>query len=232
MTVARIAWLRDDPDQSLAALIARLPAAEQEELDSLRLPARQRGFVLSRTLLRHLLATHSGLPPEAMQFARAASGRLLLPGKGLWEISLSHGAGFVAAVVATAPCGVDIERPRATPVANLAQRYFAPAEAEWLRTRDPATAERDFFRLWTLKEACAKALGQGLADNMARLAFTLATTPPTLLDPGPGLQLWQAPVAEAWLAAAVHSAVPVDWQCTGLSLAALQERGAMNPDAR
>ncbi len=221
MTVARIAWLRDDQEQSLADLIARLPVAEQAEMDSLRLPARQRSFVLSRTLLRHLLATHSGLPPEAMQFARATSGRLLLAGNGPWEISLSHGAGLVAAMVANAPCGVDIERPRAARVARVAQRYFAPAEAEWLRTRDAATAERDFFRLWTLKEACAKALGQGLADNMARLAFTLGTTPPALLVADQGLQLWQAPVAEAWLAAAVRSAGPVDWECTAVPLTAL-----------
>lgn len=221
MTVARIAWLRDDPGQALTALTSRLPVAEQEEMARLRLPTRQRNFVLSRMLLRHLLATHAGLPPEALRFARAASGRLLLAGSGPWEISLSHGDGLVAAVVANAPCGVDIERPRATRVARVAQRYFAPAEAEWLRTRDSITAERDFFRLWTLKEACAKALGQGLADNMARLAFTLATTPPTLLAPGPALQLWQAPVAEAWLAAAVRSAGPVDWGCTELAPAAL-----------
>lgn len=221
MTVARIAWLRDDPGQSLVPFVARLPVAEREEMARLRLPSRQRSFVFSRLLLRHLLAAHSGIPPEARCFTRAASGRLLLAGSGLWEISLSHGGGLVAAMVASAPCGVDIERQRATRITRVAERYFAPAEAEWLRTRDNATAERDFFRLWTLKEACAKALGQGLADNMARLAFSLATLPPTLLAQDEGLQLWQAPLAEAWLAAAVHCAGPVDWACAELSLTAL-----------
>ncbi|MCC2638099.1 MAG: 4-phosphopantetheinyl transferase [Moraxellaceae bacterium] len=221
MTVARIAWLRDDPGQALPPFTARLPVMDREEMARLRLPSRQRSFVLSRLLLRHLLTTYAGIPPEAQCFTRAASGRLLLAGSGPWEISLSHGGGLVAVMVASAPCGVDIERQRATRITRVAERYFAPAEAEWLRTRDNATAERDFFRLWTLKEACVKALGQGLADNMARLAFTLATSPPTLLAPDHGLQVWQAPLAEAWLAAAVRSAGPVDWACTELSLAAL-----------
>lgn len=220
MTRVRLAWLRDDPACLLAPLAARLGPVEATELAQLALLARQRGYLLSRALLRRLIAGEDTLAPYA-RFARAASGRLLLTAPAGWHISLSHGAGLVAAALAAAPCGVDIERPRPAHVQRVAARYFAPAEQAWLQALPPVAAERDFFRLWTLKEAAAKALGEGLAHNMARLAFSVAAPAPAFLEAGLGLQVWQAPVADAWLAAAVRADGPVDWQCREVSLAEL-----------
>lgn len=220
MTLARLTWLRDEPGEALDALAARLDAAARAELARRHLPARQRGFLLSRALLT-LALEDAGLVAGACRLGRAASGRLRLEAPAGWHVSLSHGGDHVAVCVATAPCGVDIERPRPTPVLRLAQRYFSPAEAARLATLTPADAERDFFRLWTLKEAAAKALGQGLAHNMARLAFDLDREPPAALAAASGLVLWQAPAGNAWLAAALASPMPVAWQAREVTLATL-----------
>lgn len=214
MMRARLAWLRDEPGRDLAPLAARLGPGEAADLARLDRADLRRGFLLSRALLRKVLADVSGAAGQAPRFARAPSGRLLLEAPAGWHVSLSHTDGLVAVVAATAPCGVDIERVRDARVAAVAARYFAPEEAAQLAAVDAATARRDFFRLWTLKEAAVKALGEGLAGNMARLAFTLAPEGPRQAFAEPALALWQHPLAEAWLAAAVVTPTTVEW-CSG-----------------
>lgn len=228
MTTVRLAWLQDIAATPLTALESRLEEWEAAELARLALASRRRSYLLSRALLRHLADTEPALAGQSLRFARAASGRLLLAAPAGWHISLSHGPGLVAAALAPLPCGVDIERPRRVAFARVAARYFAPAEQAALATLSPADAERDFFRLWTLKEAAAKALGEGLAHNLARLAFSLAGPAPALLAPAAalpasvaGLQAWQAPVAGAWLAAVAQGAAPPRWHCRQVALADL-----------
>ena len=76
--------------------------------------------------------------------------------------------------------------------ADIAARFFAPAEAAHLMQLD-ADARRDrFFDLWTLKEALVKALGTGMAMSLNRLAFSVA---------GDGVVFLEAPAdvdAAAW----------------------------------
>lgn len=220
MISAHVTWLRDDPGQELAPLAARLDSASRADLAQRHLPDRQRGFLLSRALL-HLSLERAGVAAHELRFTRAESGRLLLAAPAGWYISLSHGGGHVAACVATAPCGVDIERPRPAAPLRLAQRYFSAAEASHLANLTPTDAERDFFRLWTLKEAGAKALGQGLAHNMARLVFDLKQDPPATLGAARPLAVWQAQVGAAWLAAAVAGPSPVTWFSEEVTLATL-----------
>ncbi len=60
--------------------------------------------------------------------------------------------------------GVDIERVRrASDLASLAQRFFAPQEAAALAGFSSPRHERAFFACWTRKEAFLKALGAGLS---------------------------------------------------------------------
>lgn len=210
MMRARLAWLKDEPGRDLDPLAARLGPGEAADLARLDRADLRRGFLLSRALLRLVLAdVASG---QAPRFARAPSGRLLLDAPAGWHVSLSHTDGLVAVVAATAPCGVDIERVREARVAAVAARYFAPEEAAQLAAVGAASARRDFFRLWTLKEAAVKALGEGLAGNMARLAFTLAPEGPRQTFAEPALALWQHAVADAWLAAAVVTPSTVEWR--------------------
>ncbi|KAF1685683.1 4-phosphopantetheinyl transferase [Pseudoxanthomonas broegbernensis] len=68
--------------------------------------------------------------------------------------------------------GVDLERLRPRPRAlELAERFFAPAEAERLQALAPERREPAFLRLWCAKEALLKAHGRGLAFGLHRLEF-------------------------------------------------------------
>lgn len=212
MIRAQLLWLADDPALALPALAAMLPPEEQAALTRFRLPARARGFALSRLLLRRTLADRLQRPPQDIRFRREASGRLVpLQDEG-WYFSLSHCDGLVALLVADAPCGVDAERPRPARTLAVAQRYFSKEEASMLAVLPLAERDTAFFRLWTLKEAAVKALGAGLADNMAQLAFDLAEEPPRLRTPLPLLQMEQVAAGPCWIAGAVAAAGPVCWE--------------------
>jgi 4'-phosphopantetheinyl transferase len=219
MSQASLVWLTDDGSVPLSALATHLPETEQRELDRLTHPDRARGFALSRLLLRRELALHTQCPESRISVERAANGRLVPAGKADWHFSLSHAPGLVAVLVADAPCGVDIEQRRHVQVLAIARRYFAAIEVEWLEQQDETERLPGFLRLWTLKEAAVKALGTGLANNMARLAFSLEGDAPRLATGEMALQLRQLDEDPVFVAAAVATAHPVDWQLRQLCLA-------------
>lgn len=219
MTRAEIVWLRDDSSRTRDDLAAGLTPDEQATLANLAHPERQRRFLLSRLLLRRLLSAH--LPADDIRFTRAASGRLLLAGESGWHVSLSHAGDGVAVIVSTQPCGIDIEVPRPVAMEKIAARHFAPAEADALAHCTNAERETLFFRLWTLKEASVKALGEGLANNMARLAFDVADGQPRLRETTVGLQLWQRHEAPFHIAAAIKTKHEVEWRVQQMTVAAL-----------
>jgi 4'-phosphopantetheinyl transferase len=216
-----LVWLADDGSVPLSALATRLPETERRELDHLTQPDRARGFALSRLLLRRELALHMQWPETTISFQRAANGRLVPAGETGWHFSLSHAPGLVAVLVSDAPCGVDIEQRRLVQVLAVARRYFAAAEVEWLEQLDEAERLPGFLRLWTLKEAAVKALGTGLANNMARLAFILEGDAPRLATGEMALQLRQLDEDPVFVGAAVATLHTVEWQSRQLCLAEL-----------
>ncbi len=214
---AHIVWLSDDGAVPTTDLLSVLEPADRQESIRYRDPARLRSFALSRRLLRQTLGNLLQTNKTGIRLARADSGRLQLASPDHLHISLSHAAGLVAVIVAPAPCGVDIERLRTVNADRIARRYFTTTEYDWLQ-QHPATRETDFFRFWTLKEACVKALGVGLAHHLATLAFDIANDTPQQLDDGERMALWQQAGPGLVLAAAVKTTEPVNWQATHLTI--------------
>jgi 4'-phosphopantetheinyl transferase len=129
------------------------------------------------------------------------------------SISLSHSGGWVAVAASDAGAiGIDIEvhRPRQN-FNGIAAAAFGPDE-QWLVAADGAAG---FYRIWTLKEAMAKASGEGIAkvaDHTDRVAN------------GPKEGVWRVSIgATPWLLA--HT-TPV----SGLSLA-VAIRGLIRQDS-
>lgn len=140
-------------------------------------PAARRQFVAGRVLLRSALGRATGVAPEALHFRYGKGGKPFLPGGP--PFSLSHSGDSVVVAVGTGGpaggrVGVDVEVVR--PVRRMAavvQRRFAPEESTWWAQAPPDRRVAAFFRVWSRKEAVAKALGGGLA--VPGSAFAVAT---------------------------------------------------------
>jgi 4'-phosphopantetheinyl transferase len=129
-------------------------------------PARPRARVtmLARALLSNMLADIWDIPPHEAEIRSERSGRPYLAAKGVHRlpfISLSHSRGWVAcAATEVGPVGIDIERQRpGRDHGGISAVAFGPLE----RARVTGAGVGAFYRIWTLREAIAKASGQGLA---------------------------------------------------------------------
>jgi len=174
------------------------------DLDRLELPGsdtgdqgrRQARRWRAQFLLRLILGAYLQRPGKDIKLVRGASGKPELapdPGNGGLQFNLSHsGPWFALAVTQNVAVGVDIELQRQVRrAADLAQRYFSAPEADYLAGLEQPERSQAFFRLWTAREACIKALGTSLARSLSELA--LAPDSAALLSVPPS---W--PVAQAW----------------------------------
>lgn len=124
--------------------------------------------------VRGLLAHWLEQAPDALPLTRDAHGRprLRAPFHD-HDTSWSHsGERLLLALGRNVTLGVDLERLRPRPRAlELADRFFAPAEARRLHALAPDLREAAFLRLWCAKEAVLKAHGRGLSFGLHRLEF-------------------------------------------------------------
>ena len=153
---AMIGEIPRDPDLTLLSP-AELMAAS-------RMTARRRAeFAYGRTLLRRVAAQVLGQPADTPIEASAdANGALVLAGVAAGA-SISHSRGVAAAAFCVGGrVGVDVERVAEPAAATLRRWARLPAYSDLSQLRGRERAER-FTRTWTVQEACAKAVGSGLA---------------------------------------------------------------------
>jgi 4'-phosphopantetheinyl transferase len=198
-----------------------LDERERRRLASIPQPAGRREYLFSHWALRSVLGSSLGRSPRGIGFLRqpcpgcgGAHGRPAIrdpdPGREAVEFSMSHSGGLVAIAVAEATVGIDIESwPTPESVARSLP-FLHPREQQWLGSRRDDELVRDFARLWTRKEAMAKATGQGMAAVMKRLDLTgqpLGWRVRQLLAP-PGYEASFAVPASVHVEVTVHEELP------------------------
>jgi len=173
--------------------------------------ARERSL-LARALLRGLLAESTGMEC-GWTFDVELSGRPIVRRKGggrVPSIAISHSGGWVAGAVARCgQIGIDIEvhRPgrNITGIAGLA---FGDAERQDVEREGEAA----FYRIWTLREALAKARGRGLAEAADGIDRVEGSSADCLQLKRIGGEAWwlahATPVAGLSLAVAFRCSVP------------------------
>ena len=166
-------------------------------------PDARSASLLARAALRALLAHQT--QQKSWVFTHESTGKLRMtcPDLGSVEGSISHSRGRVACAVSHAgPIGVDIEAHRFRAYDAIARYGFGAGE----QVEVARLGARAFYRIWTLREAMAKATGEGLAlvaDGIDRIdpspeegCWTSQTVPGTawrlaheFLEPGYSLAL-------------------------------------------
>ncbi len=137
-------------------------------------------YIAAHALGRVLLSSWHTAPPQAWRFSQNIYGKPEVSQpvtEPRLRLNISHCRGLAAAALCLGhDIGVDVEQmDDHIDHFSLAERYFATPEATYLKTlrRDERCVA--FYRLWTLKEAYVKALGQGL--SCALDGFELALNP-------------------------------------------------------
>lgn len=125
-------------------------------------------YAISHALLHQALSLFSDTRPGDWQFTRNDNGKPFirpeLNPQGLYY-SLSHCKTACAIMIADVEhCGIDIENTsREGNYLELARKMFSPAEISELE--QSTDTRQDFFHIWTMREACVKAMGTGLANS-------------------------------------------------------------------
>ncbi|MFE4800942.1 4'-phosphopantetheinyl transferase family protein [Streptomyces sp. NPDC056708] len=172
---------------NIAAVLATnwLDEEEQETAGRFLFDRDRRQYLVAHALVRRVLALESGIPEAEAVLWRSSRGRPFLrkPAEGLprggreLDFNLSHAGGYnLLGVVRRHRIGVDVERlDRGDRGFDAIVESFAPEEIAWVAEAAPGRArDRRVLRLWTLKEAYAKARGLGLGLPFDSFVFTLA----------------------------------------------------------
>lgn len=124
--------------------------------------------------LQKILEEHTGI--QALRFGTSPGGKpYVIPYRSPSPVffSLSHSGNLLAVLIHIAPVGVDLQQHTQLQTDAVAKRWFHPEEyAAYLGGGCP---ERDFFTLWSAKEAYVKYTGQGIGSTFRRFSVLSVT---------------------------------------------------------
>jgi 4'-phosphopantetheinyl transferase len=159
--------LLDSHEDELPQCASLLSNDERKRADKFYHVRHRHRFIKTHSLLRRILGRYLDVPPDSLCFAKDDNGKPSLNKIGAQNIyfNLSHSHDAVLVGIAPdRPIGVDIEYIR--PLSNMkaiAARFFSEAEYQAIQAVPLDEQNAVFFKFWTMKEACLKATGKGLA---------------------------------------------------------------------
>ncbi len=189
-----------------AQLQAYLSPDEQRSYAQLLREPKRTEFLLGRVLVRRILGAILDIAPPDIRLIVMEGGKPALPPFGAYAVppsfNLSHSNGYLlCGVTQYGAIGIDVEW-LGSYKEHIARRFFHPDEQRWLQELEPSQRAGGFYHLWTVKEACIKALGAGLRFPLRKLCITGAASGVSL-----GL-CWQTLMIDPFVKAAVALHLP------------------------
>lgn len=117
-------------------------------------------------LVNEILPRHGASPAEI---------RVGEDGKPVVEgifFNLSHSDNMVICATAKKEVGCDVEKIVRAPK-GVAERFFHPSEAKYVKAGIGEERDHRFFRIWTMKESYIKMTGEGMSLSFDRFEFLL-----------------------------------------------------------
>jgi len=173
---ARVLFVPSSQDLEVSKLCASiLSEDERRRADRFAADDDRVRFEQRRAFRRFCGATalESSQPLSAIRFETTENGRPHIADAPNLSFSFSScRLGMLGAWSTTYGIGVDIEDPkRELDAIQLARRFFSAAEADAIRELVGVERTETFFRLWTLKEAALKSIGEGLPYGLDAFEF-------------------------------------------------------------
>ncbi len=164
-------------------LLPQLRSEEQARYRSFSGAGRRRSWLAGRTLLLAALTRVTGSAAPDSLYTDAA-GAVRQTG-GVLQLNLSHSGDLVAAALAEAPVGIDVEWPKHRTSVQQPDRVFSTAEAAYIAGLPEAARQDAFYLFWTLKESACKAVGLRLWQGLRYACFDPAQGRADLAPPFP-----------------------------------------------
>jgi 4'-phosphopantetheinyl transferase len=199
----------EPPPWPVSTLWEVLSPTERETASNYIDPADQQASVCRRGLLRHLLSYYLGVPPQELDLMPSPLGKPALrqiTGQPYIWFNTSQSGDLVAYALSRNAVGIDIQRVPASPDTTLdsemhamATRFFAQAERDWLATlSDKDQHVEGTYRIWTCKEAFAKAIGTGITDQLSKICVVQDRRLTSVISATPGYPARQPLHTEQW----------------------------------
>jgi len=174
---ARVLYVPLSPDPEVSRLCTSvLSDTERQRADRFITEDGKARFIQRRAFRRYCGALASGSPRHLSQiiFEETENGRPYLRDRpDLWFSFSSCRSGFIGAWSLTHAIGIDLDDEAIDfKVSELAQMYFTESEIRAVEEAGPSRLQT-FLRLWCLKEAALKSIGQGLPYGLDAFEFDL-----------------------------------------------------------
>ncbi|MGT2551889.1 4'-phosphopantetheinyl transferase family protein [Acinetobacter geminorum] len=138
-------------------------------------PKAARLFLISRVLVKTVLADKLGISPHEVNIQLYPNGKPFVQSSKAVYFNLTHSADvIILAVTEEGEIGVDIEQVDREFEWRRVDSVLAPIEIEWIKKNeltDPFNVYQRFFQIWTLKEAYIKCTGEGMSRHLKKLNF-------------------------------------------------------------
>lgn len=149
-------------------------------------PKAARLFLISRVLVKSVLADKLGIAPYEVNLQLHPNGKPFVQGSKAVYFNLTHSADvIILAVTEEGEIGVDIERVDREFDWMRVDSVLAASEIEWIKGNeliDPFSVYPRFFQIWTLKEAYIKCTGDGMSRHLKMLNFHVLSERVQFLD--------------------------------------------------
>lgn len=157
----------DDHIKKYTLFRSWLTPEEKIRAEKLAIPYRQ-NFIISRGVLRDLLACYSQQSPQKLKLSYSISGKpLLINSEQLIEFNISHSKNIlVCAFTIGTPVGIDIEyvNPKMH-LDKIAYRFLLADDYNRLQLLHGIKKVKAFFNAWVRNEALIKAMGNTLQTH-------------------------------------------------------------------
>lgn len=123
--------------------------------------------ICAELLAKHLVAKKISRTFEEISILRNAKGKPYIADCDL-QISLSHSRNWIVCSVGNFASGVDVEEDFSDAL-EIALNFFSYREYLSLKYLHGVDLQKNFLRLWTLKESYGKFLGCGLSEELLKI---------------------------------------------------------------
>ena len=145
--------------------IESLDVSARSHVAKIKSVGRQQQFAVSKFLLKQAIQVKLALP---ITLDSLPEGKPYIPEYEIF-CSISHSGNSVVVAFSTySEIGIDIEKHRERKFEKLVKNYFHPKEFKVFKTLHESEKLDWFYTHWTLKEAMAKAKGEGINSHNLR----------------------------------------------------------------